>query len=193
MTRSRTAFAHASGSWQATSTSAGSMPRRRSRVAPPTIQLSGGSFESSGKRRSSSSRNMIAQRADPLDLDLDRIAGSERTDARRRAGEDHVAGHERHHGRDELDEHVAREDHVARIAVLPDLAVHARNEAQGCDVEIGLDHRTDRTERVEALPPRVLHVFLLQVARGDVVAAGESENVLAPVAAEDVAGAAADH
>src|SRR4051794_7176285 len=118
--------AHDSGSLHATSTSAGSPPRRRSRIAPPTMKASGGSLAKPGKSRRSCSSNGIAQHADAFDLDFHRIAGRERPDARRRAGQDHVARLERHHGGDELDQKITRENHVSRVAVLADLAVHTR-------------------------------------------------------------------
>ena len=47
-------------------------------------------------------------------------------------------------------------------------------------------------KRVEALAARELHVLLLQIARGDVVGAGEAEDDAAPVVAADVARGLAD-
>ena len=70
--------------------------------------------------------------------------------------------------------------------VLPfcsDLAVDARAAARARRrIEIGLDARAEGAEGVEALAARELHVLLLQVARGDVVRAGEAEDDVAPVA-----------
>src|SRR5437762_8168081 len=141
--------AAASGSFEATSTSAGFTPRSRSRTAPPTTYSPAGILRRSGKRRRRSSRNDIAQRADPFDLDFDRVTRIQRTDARRRAGEDHVAGQQRHRGGDVFDEEVALEDHVARVAVLADVAVHARGELQRRRIEIGFDVRPERARSEE--------------------------------------------
>src|SRR6185369_3784041 len=125
--------------------------------------------------------NGIAQYADAFDLDFHRVARAQRTDSRRGAGQDHVARLERHHGGDELDEKITRENHVARVAVLADLAVDARLQRERGDVELRLDAWADRREGVEAFAARELHVLLLQVARGDVVRAGEAAHVVAPL------------
>src|SRR5205085_1225363 len=85
------------------------------------------------------------------------------TYAGRRAGEDDVAGKERHHLRDELDEEVALENHLLGVAVLPDLAVHARLNAQARRIEFRLDVRTERTKRIERFRARELDVFLLKI------------------------------
>src|ERR1041385_3778906 len=169
ITRGEMARAQPSGSLQATSTSAGSPPRSRSRIAPPTMNASPGSLASAGKSARRSSRNGIAQHADAFDLDFDAIARVERPDARRRAGEDHIARLERHHRGDELEQHVAGEDHVARVAILADLAVPARGHRQRGDVELGLDAGTEGREGVERLAARELDVFFLQVDRKSVV------------------------
>ena len=63
-------------------------------------------------------------------------------------------------------------------ALLPDLAVDRRGDGQVGRVELGLDPRAERAERVEALGPGPLPVLLLQVARGDVVGAGVAEDDL---------------
>src|ERR1041385_5774609 len=186
ITLRRSVFAQASGSRQATSTSAGCAPRRRSGTAPPTTYASGESLRNAGKSASSSSRNDIAQRADPLDLHFDDVAGRERPDARGRAGEDHVTRQHGHDRGDELDEDAAVEDHLRGVAVLLRGAVHARGDGEARRVELGLDARPDRAKRIEALAARELDVLLLQVARGDVVAAGEAEDDVAPRIARDV-------
>src|ERR1043165_2079599 len=186
ITLRRSVFAQASGSTQATSTSAGCAPRRRSRTAPPTTYASGESLRNAGKSASSSSRNDIAQRADPLDLHFDDVAGRERPDPRGRAGEDDVARQHGHDRGDELDEHAAVEDHLRGVAVLLRGAVHARLDVQPLGIELGLDARPDRAKRIEALAARELDVLFLQVARGDVVAAGEAEDDAAPRIARDV-------
>src|ERR1043166_4480196 len=96
------ARAQANGSWQATSTSAGALPVSRSRTAPPTTYESCGSFVSAGKSSIRRSRNDIPQRADPLDLHLDRIAGVERSDAGGGGGGNHLARQQGDGRRDEL-------------------------------------------------------------------------------------------
>ena len=150
--------------------------------AADDVAVGGSSFASAGKRRVSSSRHCIREHADPLDLDLHDVAGLQRPDAGGRAGQDHVAGHEGHDRGDELEERRRGEDHLRRASVLAHLAVHARGHAEIGRIEVGLDARPDRAERVEALAARELHVLLLQIARGDVVRAGEAAHVVAPVA-----------
>src|SRR5207302_7469042 len=53
--------AQASGSRQATSTSAGAVPRVRSRTAPPTTYACVGTSRRRGKRRRRSSRSVISR------------------------------------------------------------------------------------------------------------------------------------
>ncbi len=60
-------------------------------------------------------------------------------------------------------------------------------------VEVGLDPRSERAERVEALGAGPLTVLGLQVARGDVVGDGVAEDHLGGVLGGDVAADAADH
>src|SRR5436190_18735671 len=101
--------AAASGSRHATSASAGSRPRRRSRIAPPTTYECGPSLASAGKRRVSSSRHDITQHADAFDFDLDGVAGIEQTDAETRPGQNHVSQQQRPDQATELEEESARE------------------------------------------------------------------------------------
>src|ERR1051326_1419037 len=188
----RSAEAAPKGSFDATSTSAGSRSRSRSRIAPPTTYAGSGTLRRSGKSRCRRSSNDIAQNADPFDLHFDGVAGVQRSDACRRAGEDHIAGKERHHLRDELDDRVAFEAHLLGVAVLLDRAVHARLNAQARGIEIALDVRAEGTEGVEGLGAGELHVFLLQVAGGDVVRAHESLHEVTPSRRRDVLRFAAD-
>src|SRR5579872_2951211 len=136
--------------------------------------------------------NMVAQRADPLDRHFDDIAAVERADSRRGAREDHVARLQRHHRRDELDEEVARKNHLARPSVLFDLTIDPRHEREVPGVELRLDVRPQRAKSIEAFGARELHVFFLQVARGDVVPAGEAADDIAPSCTRDVLRALAD-
>src|SRR2546428_9730401 len=152
----------------------------RSRTAPPTASARGGSVASAGKRRSSSSRNMVAKRADPLDLHFHRVTLLQRADAGRRTGEDHVAGFQRHHRSDELEKYAAGKQHDAGAAVLPHIAVDARAEREIGRIELRFDARADGAERVEALAARELHILLLQIAGSDIIGARKSEDIVAP-------------
>src|SRR5256885_1973325 len=65
----------------------------------------------------------IGELADAVDRDRHRVAGSERTDAFRRAGRNDVARLERHHEGDELDEMFDRKNQLRGGRGLPPLAV----------------------------------------------------------------------
>ena len=126
---------------------------------------------------------MIAQRADPFDLDLDDVAGDERTDARGRAGEDHVA-------RQSVITDVmnsmmtAQSKTMSRVLPFCFVSPFTRVTSESAEGSRSVSmHRPERAEGVEALAARELHVLLLQVAGGDVVRAGEAEDDAAPVAA----------
>jgi hypothetical protein len=62
--------------------------------------------------------------------------------------------------------------------VLARLTIHATAHVECRVVEVGDDAGTHWAEAVEALGARELPVFLLQVAGGDVVHAGEAEERL---------------
>src|SRR5258708_29051243 len=173
-------FAAPSGSSEATSTSAGPRPRTESRTAPPTTYAGNGTARSRGKRCIRDSRHDIAESADPLDLDLDLVAPAQGAHSGRRAGQDQVARRERHDRRDELDDDVAGEDHLSGIAVLADHAVDPGLQREAHRLDLGVDAWANRAERVEALSASELHIFLLQIARGDVVRASEPQHVVAP-------------
>src|SRR5438132_7440750 len=119
-------------------------------MAPPMTSVCGGSAASAGKRRNSSSRNMVAQRADPFDVHLDRVPRRERADSSRRAGENHITRLQRHDGGDELEEYGAGKNHHAGASVLTHIAVDARPQREIGRIELGLDAWTDGTEGVEA-------------------------------------------
>src|SRR3954447_17468488 len=91
----------------------------------------------SSPRRSRSSGDGMLDVAERLDLDPYDVAGAQEParvhrhpDAARRAGEDEVPGFERAGLGDERDERLRAEDHVARRAVLAELAVDVRRDAQ---------------------------------------------------------------
>src|SRR4029450_1973558 len=65
-----------------------------------------------------------------------------------------------------------------RARPLPPLVVDPAFDAAGLAVEPGGDRRADRREGVEALAARVLRLFLLQIAGGHVVDAGQPEHVI---------------
>ena len=65
--------------------------------------------------------------------------------------------------------------------------------AQVADVEVGLDPRPERAERVEALGAGELAVLALQVARGHVVADGVAEDHVGDLLHRHVAADPADH
>ena len=84
------------------------------------------------------------------------------TDALGGAGEDHVAGQQRHHAGDVGDQGRDVEDQVlgasrpAEVAV--EVGLDARRRRRSLRVEVGLDPRPERAERVEALGPGELPV-----------------------------------
>src|SRR4249919_1376979 len=103
----------------------------------------------------------VNERADPVDLNLDEIAGRERADPLRGPGEDHVTRQQRHEGRDVLDQRRDAEHHLARLSRLADLAVHARLDPHVVGVQVGLDPRPQRARPVEPLRASPLVVGLL--------------------------------
>src|SRR5438309_1957424 len=159
----------------------------RSRIAPPMTSVCGGSEASAGKRRSSSSRNMVAQHADAFDVHLDSVPRRKRSDSSRRAGENHITRLQRHDGGDELEEHGAGKHHHAGACVLTHITVDARPQREIGRIELRLDAWTDRTEGVEALSACELNIPLLQIARGDVVCARKAKDEIAPAARLHVA------
>src|SRR5260221_2148113 len=81
----------------------------------------------------------IGEFANALDLHGHRVPGRQRADALRRAGRNDVAGLERHHERDELNEEVDRKDQVPRVRRLTPIAVHPAFDAARVAVEPGRD------------------------------------------------------
>src|SRR5688500_6646324 len=106
----------------------------------------------------------VGARPDALDLDVDPLAGLDRADPRRGAGEEQVPGQEGERRTGVGDQCRDLVDHVCRGAVLDHLAVEAGADREVLDVEVGLDPGADRGEGVEALGPCPLAVAALQVA-----------------------------
>src|SRR4051794_11953626 len=123
-----------------------------------------------------SAGDLMLDRPQVLDLDLHAIAGGEElrrgereADARRRAGEDQVAGLEGDRLLQEADEVGDAEDQVRRARVLAQLAVDPRAQLEVLDIGdlVGGRHPgPPRAEGVGALGPRPLRLAALQVARG---------------------------
>src|SRR5690349_22644346 len=86
---------------------------------------------------SSLALNRIGEFADAFDLHRDRVAGGERTDAFGGAGRDDVAGLERHHEGDELDQVLDRKDQVSGAGRLAALAVDEAFDAARIAVQAG--------------------------------------------------------
>ena len=85
----------------------------------------------------------------------------ERPYAARRAGEDHVAGQQRHVRRDEADNVVTVEDELARVRVLPELAVLKKLDGQIMRVDLRFHIRPERREGVKGLAARPLALGIL--------------------------------
>src|SRR5690606_14514096 len=159
--------------------------------APPTWNMPVGDG-AKRTRRSVTCYHLVRQCADALDADADLVADLQRADSRGRAGQDHVAGDQRHDGADVGDQGGDVVDELAGAPGLPDLAVDRRGERQVTGVEVGLDPRAERAEGVEALGPGELDVLLLQVAGGDVVGAGVAEDHVLDALDRDLAAQPAD-
>src|SRR5271165_1000023 len=133
----------------------------------------------------------VAERPHTLDRNSDCIARLQRAHSRRSSRCDHVAGFQRHDLRDVAHHHIERKDEIGGRAILTEFAVDPGLHSHPSPVnEPGDHHGTDRTKRVEAFGARPLAVFVLQVAGGDVVDTGISENELPHVVAFAKAAAA---
>ena len=141
---------------------------------------SGGAPTSSRSR--SSSTIVIAEPADPLDLDLDHVARLDRPRVRRRAGQQHVAGLERDQPRDVGDLVGEREDQVgAGVALLDLLAVDEGADGEVVGIELGgVDQAgTERAEPVLALDPQHrAAVDVAEVVDAEVVGDGVAGDVV---------------
>ncbi len=133
----------------------------------------------------------------PGDDQLDIVADLHRADAGRRAGEDQVAGQQGHHLREVAHHLLDREDHVGGVGLaLAHLAVDAQLDVERMRIELGLDPRPGRAERVERLrmtEVQQVSAGLLDVARRHVVHAGVAEQVAQHLAGRRVAHRALHH
>src|SRR5919201_4376684 len=116
----------------------------------------------------------VAQRTDPFDLDLEHVAVREEArwvergaDARRRAGEDDVAGLHRHRRGDVRHELWHAEDQVAGAAGLDSLAVEAAADGQvrrhAAALVCGDKRRPERRRAIPRLARRELLGMALEV------------------------------
>src|SRR5690606_11669852 len=120
----------------------------------------------------------VSESSDSIDADAHLVAHGHRADPGGRPGQDDVAGQQGHHRAHELDERGNVVDELRGARALLDLAVERRGDRDVGRVELGLDPRAERAERVEPLGPAPLIVLRLQVAGGHVVGAGVSEDHL---------------
>src|SRR5499425_2146937 len=143
------------------------------------------------------SDDFVGEHADLLHLRLHAISGLEeiaggRPHSVRRARGDDVAGEDGHGEGEDLDALVDGEDHLAGVARLPHLPVHAHHDVEGLGIGqfVGRhQHGAHGAESVEGLALEPLGMPLLQIARGDVVDDGVAEDVLEGVGAADVVAA----
>jgi hypothetical protein len=129
----------------------------------------------------------VAQAADPLDLDLDLVAGCDRADALRRPRGDDVARFEREVGRDLLDQLWDREDHLLAAGVLADLAVLSQDHVGvGGDVFRRRDGRADRRGIVEGFATDPVLFLALVLPVGEVDETGQARHDVHRVGGVDV-------
>src|SRR5664280_1661123 len=106
--------------------------------------------------------DLLLLRAEPVDAEFDHVAGLQilwlylaaEADARRRAGDDHVAGLQHEELRAIPDDMLAIEDHVAGVAVLALFAVDVRpyrEVLRVLDFVLGDEPGTERAEGLGAL------------------------------------------
>src|SRR3954451_6081851 len=128
----------------------------------------------------------VGQDAEPLDLDLDGVAGLQQplrvagvADAGRRAGGEQVAWAQREGVADQGEGVADRIDHLVGGAVLDDLAVdpglHPQPVAQVADLAGG-HQRTERAGVVPVLAEDPLAGELLRLAGGEVVEGGVADD-----------------
>ncbi len=106
---------------------------------------------------------------------------------------DEIARFERHDCADVRDELTHREDHVARVAALSQRFVNPTTNAARCGIDVRDDHGACWTERVETFRTCPLTIFLLQIARRDIIDARVPKDVLEGMVDGDVATSGSDH
>lgn len=119
----------------------------------------------------------VHQRRQSLNSHFEPVAGFNRTDAAGRAGENYVAGQERHVRGNETHDSVAVEDKLVRIRVLAKLAVLKKLNRQIMRISFRFDVRPQRRECVEGLGTRPLAFAILNRAVTDVLSGSVTENV----------------
>src|SRR5680860_1065540 len=151
-----------------------------------------------GQKRATTGRlvtrnHLIGQCSDAFDGDAHFVADLHRSDTVGGAGEDDIAGQQRHERRDVLDDLGDLEDHPRRARTLLEFVTEFRADRHVGWIEVGLDPRPERAKRVEALRTRPLAVAGLQVAGRHVVADRVAEDDLRGISRGYVAADAADH
>jgi hypothetical protein len=91
----------------------------------------------------------IYKRREPLDADFEPVTRFNWPDAARGAGEDDVAGHQRHVGGDETDQIVAIENELACVRVLTQLPVLKELNGQIMRIDLRFNVGSKRRESVE--------------------------------------------
>src|SRR5215467_8907927 len=157
----------------------------RDRATGPQVS----SFTSSSRRNVTVSlrlqlliRYRIAKRPHALDSHFHPITRDNRADSRWRSARNQVSREERHCLGDVADDDFQVKDEIACIAVLLDVAVDLRLNADARPrINLVRNYWTDRTERVEALRPRPLTIGVLQISGRHIVHAGVSQDVWADI------------
>ena len=117
-------------------------------------------------------------RADGIDADFNIVAGDDWAYTFGSAGCDQVAGIKGHAGSDVAKDDVQRKNEVASVAALADFAIDAGFDVQACPrVEFIGDDGPDGAEGIETFGARPLTVFILEIARGEIVHTGVAKNV----------------
>ena len=134
----------------------------------------------------------VDQRSHSLNPDLETVAGLNGSHSAGCPREDHVTRKECHVGRNEAHQMEAVEDHLAGVAVLAQLTVLEELDAQVMRIDLGLDVRPQRRERVEGLRPRKLAFAGLDRPVGDVLGSRVTKDVTSGRGRSDIAHLAPD-
>src|SRR5262249_16256742 len=110
-----------------------------------------------------------------------------------RAGRNDVSGLKRHHEGHELDELIDWKEEMLGVRRLSSHLIDPSLNSARAAVEAGRDARTDRRDRVQRLGASELRLFLLQIARRDVIEAGQSENMIPRGSSRHSMGLLPDH
>src|SRR5699024_10428605 len=130
--------------------------QNRTRTAGADVALMSARLALGARARSAWSAaadHRIAQHPDALDVDLDGLTVDDRPHTGRGAGQDHIARQQGHHLGDPRDDLGHGVDQRSGVSVLDDLTVTAGDHGQVRRIQIGLDPRSQRAERVMALAP----------------------------------------